>query len=35
MLCLKDPYNYYGMMPIDKITFSLLNVTIDTAKGVA
>lgn len=35
MLCLKDPYGYYGMMPIDKITFSLLNITIDTAKGVA
>ena len=35
MLCLKDPYGYYGMMPIDKITFSLLNITIGTAKGVA
>ncbi len=35
MLCLKDPYGYYGLMPMDKITFSLLNITIDTAKGVA
>ena len=35
MLCLKDPYAYYGMMPMDKITFSMLNVTIDAAKGVA
>ena len=22
MLCLKDPYTYYGLQPIDKITFS-------------
>ena len=35
MLCLKDPYAYYGMAPIDKITFSMLNCTIDAAKGVA
>jgi hypothetical protein len=35
MLCLKDPYGYYGLMPMDKITFSMLNITIDTAKGVA
>lgn len=35
MLCLKDPYSYYGMMPNDKISFSLLNTTLDTAKGVA
>ena len=35
MLCLKDPYLYYGLQPIDKITFSLINVTIDAAKGVA
>ena len=35
MLCLKDPYTYYGLQPIDKITFSLINVTIDAAKGVA
>lgn len=34
MLCLKDPYNYYGLMPNDRITFSLLNITLDTAKGV-
>lgn len=34
MLCLKDPYSYYGLMPNDKITFSLLNITLDTAKGV-
>lgn len=35
VLCLKDPYAYYGMQPIDKISISLLNVTIDAAKGVA
>ena len=35
MLCLRDPYIYYGLQPIDKITFSLINVTIDAAKGVA
>lgn len=34
MLCLKDPYTYYGLQPIDKITFSFINVTIDAAKGV-
>ena len=35
MLCLKDPYAYYGMMPSDKITFSMLNITLDAAQGVA
>lgn len=35
MLCLKDPYLYYGLQPIDKITFALMNITIDAAKGVA
>ena len=35
MLCLKDPYLYYGLQPIDKITFSLMNITLDAAKGVA
>lgn len=35
MLCLKDPYGYYGMMPNDKISFSMLNTSLDTAKGVA
>lgn len=34
MLCLKDPYSYYGLMPSDKITFSMLNVNLETAKGV-
>lgn len=34
MLCLKDPYNFYGLQPIDKITFSLINVTVEAAKGV-
>ena len=24
MLCLKDPYLYYGLQPIDKITFALI-----------
>lgn len=35
MLCLRDPYSYYGMQPIDKITFSMLNITLDAAQGVA
>lgn len=35
MLCLKDPYLYYGLQPIDKITFSFMNITMDAAKGVA
>ena len=35
MLCLKDPYLYYGMQPIDKISFSMINITLDAAKGVA
>lgn len=35
MLCLKDPYIHYGLQPIDKITFSFINITLDAAKGVA
>lgn len=35
MLCLKDPYLHYGLQPIDKITFSFINITLDAAKGVA
>lgn len=35
MLCLKDPYGYFGMQPIDKLTFSMLNITLDAAQGVA
>ena len=35
MLCLKDPYLYYGLQPIDKITFAFMNITMDAAKGVA
>lgn len=35
LLCLKDPYLHYGMQPIDKITISLMNITIENAKGVA
>lgn len=34
MMCLKDPYQYYSMQPIDKITFSMLNVTLEAAQGV-
>ncbi len=34
MLCLKDPYTYFGLQPIDKITFSMLNVTLEAAQGV-
>lgn len=35
LLCLKDPYLYYGLMPNDKISISLMNITIENAKGVA
>ena len=35
MMCLKDPYKHYGLQPIDKITFSFINITMDAAKGVA
>ena len=35
MLCLKDPYLYYGMQPIDKISFSMISFTLDAARGVA
>lgn len=34
MLCLKDPYLYYGLQPIDKISFALMNITLDAAQGV-
>lgn len=34
MMCLKDPYQFYSLQPIDKITFSMLNVTIEAAAGV-
>jgi hypothetical protein len=34
MMCLKDPYMYYGLQPLDKITFSMLNVTLEAASGV-
>ena len=34
MLCLRDPYLYYGLQPIDKISFALLNITMDAAQGV-
>ena len=35
LLCLKDPYLYYGMQPIDKISISMINITIANARGVA
>lgn len=34
MLCLKDPYLHYGLQPIDKITFAVMNITLDAAHGV-
>ena len=34
MLCLKDPYLHYGLQPIDKITFAIMNITLDAAQGV-
>ena len=35
LLCLKDPYQYYGMQSIDKLSISLMNITLDNARGVA
>mgnify|MGYP003291086008 CR=1 FL=1 len=35
MMCLKDPYIYYGLQPIDKITFAVMNITLDASRGVA
>lgn len=35
MLCLKDPYIYYGLQPIDLITFAVININIKAAQGVA
>lgn len=35
MMCLKDPYVYYGLQPIDKITFALMNITLEASRGVA
>lgn len=35
MMCLKNPYLHYGLMPTDLITFAVLNITMDAAKGVA
>lgn len=35
MMCLKNPYVHYGLMPTDLITFAVLNITMDAAKGVA
>lgn len=34
MICLKDPYIHYGLQPIDKITFAIMNTTLDAARGV-
>lgn len=35
LLCLKNPYTYYGMQNTDKISISFMNITIENAKGVA
>lgn len=35
MLCLKNPYTHYGLMPTDLITFAVLNITKEAAEGVA
>lgn len=35
LLCLKDPYQYYGMQVIDKLSISMMNITLENAKGVA
>lgn len=34
-MCLKNPYTHYGLQEIDHITFSLMNITMEAAKGVA
>ena len=34
LLCLKDPYVFYGLQPVDKITVSFLNISIENARGV-
>lgn len=35
MMCLKDPYAFYGIQEIDTITFAFMNITLDAAEGVA
>lgn len=35
MMCLRDPYVYYGIMNIDVISFAVINITLDAAEGVA
>ena len=35
LLCLKDPYTFFGMQLIDKLSISFMNITIENAKGVA
>ena len=35
LLCLKDPYLYYGLQPIDKISISFMNITLENARGVS
>ena len=35
LLCLHDPYQYYGMQSIDKISISMMNITLENARGVA
>ena len=35
MICLKDPYEHYGLQRIDTITFAFMNITLDAAEGVA
>jgi len=33
-MCLKDPNLHYGLQPMDEIWFSMINVTLEAAKGV-
>ena len=35
MMCLKDPAVYYGIMSTDTISFAVVNITLDAARGVA
>lgn len=35
MMCLKNPKTFYRMQPNDRITFAVMNITLDASRGVA
>ena len=35
VMCLKDPYVYYGIQNIDTLSFATMNITLDASRGVA